>query len=68
MRIKVLRSANEHCWYSEAIGDVFYVFQIPDSMIFWFSNSLFFYPQDIELTRECPKHVMMPTLAIRGLA
>lgn len=50
MLIKVLR-AREDSWYSEFIGQQFYVFHIPSSNAFLFHATLFFFPQDVEIVQ-----------------
>jgi hypothetical protein len=48
MKIRVVRSSNENCWYNEMVGEMFHVFMITGSPFFFISLMLHFYPEDVE--------------------
>jgi hypothetical protein len=47
MVVKVIRAANEDCWYSKCIGMNFHVFNAQGSPYLFFSFHLFFFPCDV---------------------
>lgn len=50
MKVRVI-GASEQCWYSECIGQVFNAFLIPNYVYVFFSNTIYFYPEHIELIK-----------------
>lgn len=52
MIIRIVRITVQNCWYSDCIGQKFYAFIKPELNLVWFSNYLFFYPEDIEVVNK----------------
>jgi len=50
MQVKVIGSSNPDCWYSECIGQVFEVLEVPAPVV-WFNSHLFFLSQDVQLIK-----------------
>ncbi len=49
MKIRVIKAANNDCWYSDMVGEVFNVFFNKNSPTAFFGFGLFFYSGDFEV-------------------
>ena len=67
MKIKVIKaSLAEESWYSECIGRIFEVLDIP-APVLYFSNHLFFLPQDV-VRVETKEEALLPVIGVIGIA
>ena len=56
--IQVIK-AIANSWYSEVVGEVFLVLKPDSSPFYFFSNNLYFYPDDIQIV-EPNKQPLLP--------
>ena len=59
----------ENSWYSDMIGEVFHVFKIESSFIYYFSAFMYFYPEDVEeVVGKLDREPLLPTHNIYNYA